>query len=70
MNRDLMRAMWHRHREPLVIIPASCKLPSTEDSHEHFMRGASPVARRSEEAEVTERIAGLHGSEVYSSFSN
>jgi succinate dehydrogenase / fumarate reductase, iron-sulfur subunit len=35
MNRDLFRAVWHRHREPLVI-PNVVKSPFAEDSHEHF----------------------------------
>src|ERR1700751_1487992 len=35
MNRDLTRAVWHRHREPLVM-PSVVQLPSIEDSHEHF----------------------------------
>jgi len=35
MNRDLIRAVWHRHREPLVI-PSVVQLPSAEDAHEHF----------------------------------
>ncbi len=38
MNRDLMRAVWHRHRQPLVI-PSVVQLPSPEDSHEHFDEG-------------------------------
>jgi len=33
MNRDLMRALAHRHREPLVI-PAVRQQPFHEDSHE------------------------------------
>src|SRR5216683_2836044 len=35
MNRDLIRALWHRHREPLVI-PGTVQLPCAEDAHEHF----------------------------------
>jgi succinate dehydrogenase / fumarate reductase iron-sulfur subunit len=35
MNRDLIRALWHRHREPLVI-PGVVQLPYAEDSHQHF----------------------------------
>src|ERR1700759_5399357 len=35
MNRDLIRAIGHKHREPLVI-PGVVQLPGTEDSHEHF----------------------------------
>jgi succinate dehydrogenase / fumarate reductase, iron-sulfur subunit len=34
MNRDLIRATWHRHREPLVI-PAVVQHPFHEDPHEH-----------------------------------
>src|SRR6266576_1047337 len=34
MNRDLIRALWHRHREPLVI-PGTVQLPCAEDAHEH-----------------------------------
>jgi len=33
MNRDLMEALWHRHREPLVI-PGVAQLPSAEHHHE------------------------------------
>ena len=32
MNRDLIRAAWHRHREPLVI-PGIVQHPSHEDAH-------------------------------------
>jgi succinate dehydrogenase / fumarate reductase, iron-sulfur subunit len=35
MNRDLMRAAWHRHREPLVM-PSLVQLPFAEDTHEQF----------------------------------
>jgi succinate dehydrogenase / fumarate reductase iron-sulfur subunit len=35
MNRDLMRAVWHRRREPLVI-PSIVQVPMAEDTHEHF----------------------------------
>ncbi len=35
MNRDLIRAVWHRHREPLVM-PSVVQLPGAEDAHEHF----------------------------------
>jgi succinate dehydrogenase / fumarate reductase iron-sulfur subunit len=35
MNRDLIRAVWHRHREPLVM-PSIVQQPFIEDSHEHF----------------------------------
>ena len=45
MNRDLMRAVWHRRREPLVI-PSVVQLPSADDPHEHFHEGvhAQPQA--------------------------
>jgi succinate dehydrogenase iron-sulfur subunit len=35
MNRDLMRALGHTHREPLVT-PGVVPMPFAEDSHEHF----------------------------------
>ena len=35
MNRDLIRELWHKHREPLVI-PSVVQLPSAEDAHEQF----------------------------------
>ena len=38
MNRDLIRAVWHRHREPLII-PSVVQVPSAEDPHEHFHEG-------------------------------
>ena len=38
MNRDLIRAVWHRHREPLAI-PTVVQLPSAEDAHEQFHDG-------------------------------
>ena len=47
MNRDLMRAVWHRHREPLVI-PSVVQLPSAEDSHERLHEGVG--AQLQEEA--------------------
>src|SRR5262249_35649824 len=34
MNRDLIRALWHRHREPLVT-PSVVQHPFHEDAHEH-----------------------------------
>jgi succinate dehydrogenase / fumarate reductase iron-sulfur subunit len=34
MNRDLIRALWHRHREPLVT-PSVVQQPFHEDAHEH-----------------------------------
>jgi succinate dehydrogenase / fumarate reductase, iron-sulfur subunit len=34
MNRDLIRAVSHRHREPLII-PGVVQQPSPEDAHEH-----------------------------------
>jgi succinate dehydrogenase / fumarate reductase iron-sulfur subunit len=34
MNRDLIQALWHRHREPLVI-PSVVQHPFHEDAHEH-----------------------------------
>jgi len=34
MNRDLIQAAWHRHREPLVI-PSVVQQPFHEDSHNH-----------------------------------
>ena len=38
MNRDLMRAVWHRHREPLVV-PSIVQMPSAEDSHAPQLQG-------------------------------
>ena len=35
LNRDLIRALWHRRREPLTI-PSVVQLPGAEDAHEHF----------------------------------
>jgi succinate dehydrogenase / fumarate reductase iron-sulfur subunit len=34
MNRDLMAALWHRRREPLVV-PSIIQVPSAEDAHEN-----------------------------------
>jgi hypothetical protein len=48
LNRDLTRALWHSHREPLTI-PGVVQLPSVEDAHEHFhddIRPSQEVARR------------------------
>ena len=36
MNRDLIRALGRRHREPLVI-PAVVQEPFHEDTHEHHV---------------------------------
>ena len=33
MNRDLIQAVWHKHRKPLVM-PSIVQLPSAEDAHE------------------------------------
>jgi succinate dehydrogenase / fumarate reductase iron-sulfur subunit len=41
MNRDLIRALWRRHREPLVI-PGMVQLPCAEDSHVHFDEDVRP----------------------------
>jgi succinate dehydrogenase / fumarate reductase, iron-sulfur subunit len=35
MNRDLMRALWHEHRQPLAI-PSVVQLASAEDCHEQL----------------------------------
>ena len=35
MNHDLIRAVWHRHREPLVI-PGVVQHPSHEDAHSNL----------------------------------
>jgi succinate dehydrogenase / fumarate reductase, iron-sulfur subunit len=40
MNRDLIGAAWHRHREPLAV-PSVVQLPSMEDVHEHFPEHAA-----------------------------
>jgi hypothetical protein len=40
MNRDLMRTVWRRRREPLAI-PSVVQLPSAEDSHERFEEGVA-----------------------------
>ena len=39
MNRDLMRAAWHRHRAPLVV-PTIVQQPSAEDFHEQLQKDA------------------------------
>ncbi len=44
MNRDLVRALWHEHREPLVI-PSVVQLPSADDSHEQFHEGIGAQLR-------------------------
>ena len=58
LNRDLMRALLHRHREPLRI-PAVVQLPSAEDAHEHFhdgIRQSQEVARRQLQEDVPAHI--------------
>ena len=45
MNRDLVRAVRHRHREPLII-PCVVQAPSTEDLHEPFHNGASSLPQQ------------------------
>ena len=48
LNRDLIRALWHRHREPLKI-PGVVRLPSSEDAHEQSYDGigqSQEVAQR------------------------
>ena len=44
MNRDLIRAVWHRHREPLVM-PSVVQVPSAEDPHERFHEGVHALHR-------------------------
>jgi succinate dehydrogenase / fumarate reductase iron-sulfur subunit len=39
MNRDLIRAVWRRHREPLVM-PSVVQQPFMEDFHEHSHKHA------------------------------
>ncbi len=54
LNRDLIRALWHRHREPLTI-PSVVQLPGAEDAHEHFhddIRPSQEVARRQLQEDV------------------
>ena len=41
MNRDLIRALWHRRREPLTI-PSVVQLPFAEDSHDQFHEDSRP----------------------------
>jgi succinate dehydrogenase / fumarate reductase, iron-sulfur subunit len=41
MNRDLIRALWHRRREPLTI-PSVVQLPFAEDSHDQFHEDSHP----------------------------
>jgi succinate dehydrogenase iron-sulfur subunit len=57
MNRDLIRAVLHRHREPLVL-PSVVQLPSADDSHEgvHALHqeNAHEEARAHVEAESPE----------------
>ena len=38
MNRDLIGALWHKHREPLVTA-SIVQLPSAEESHEQIHDG-------------------------------
>ncbi len=45
MNRDLMRAVWHSHREPLVV-PSIVQLPSAEDSHEQLHEAVQAQLQR------------------------
>src|ERR1700757_3213983 len=40
MNRDLIRALGHKHREPLVV-PGVVQQPSHENVHEHFPEHAA-----------------------------
>jgi len=58
LNRDLIRGLWHRHREPLTI-PSVVQLPCVEDAHEHFhddIRPSQEVARRQLREEVTAHL--------------
>ena len=41
LNRDLIGALWHRHREPLEI-PGVVQLACAEDAHEHFHDDIGP----------------------------
>jgi len=44
LNRDLIRALWHMHREPLKI-PSVVQLPCAEDAYEHFHDYIPPQLR-------------------------
>jgi succinate dehydrogenase / fumarate reductase iron-sulfur subunit len=44
LNRDLIGAFWHRHREPLVI-PSVVQHPSADDPHEAFDGGVHALHR-------------------------
>src|SRR6201984_2248520 len=44
LNRDLIRALWHRRREPLKI-PSVVQLPCAEDAYEHFHDYIPPQLR-------------------------
>jgi len=45
MNRDLIRAVWHKRREPLVI-PSVVQLPCAEDPHERFHEGVHALLQK------------------------
>ena len=57
MNLDLMRAAWHRHREPLVI-PGLVQLPSAEDSHEQFHEDTGAELQENAHQHIQEEAEG------------
>src|SRR6202035_3435629 len=59
MNRDLIRAVWHRHREPLVI-PSVVQLPSAEDSREQFHEGSHAQPQQDAQWQHVEAEAPEH----------
>jgi succinate dehydrogenase / fumarate reductase iron-sulfur subunit len=56
MNRDLMRALWHTRREPLVI-PGIVQVPSADDSPEQFPdRTSTPLQQADDHQDVHEQV--------------
>ena len=55
MNRDLMRAAWHRHREPLVI-PSLVQLPSADESYEQFHEEAHTQLQEQAQQHLHEEV--------------
>jgi succinate dehydrogenase / fumarate reductase, iron-sulfur subunit len=53
MNRDLIGALWHKHREPLLTASV-VQLPSAEESHEQIHNGVGAQLRGDGHQHLTE----------------
>jgi len=59
MNRDLIRSVWHRHREPLVI-PGVAQMPTVETHHEQLHEGGQAEVQGAAQQDQLEHAGMRH----------